>query len=36
MESQYTISQAKNRLPAIVHSVEKGPSKEAREQYAEA
>jgi antitoxin Phd len=26
MESQYTISQAKNRLPAIVHAVEKGPS----------
>lgn len=26
MESQYTISQAKNSLPAIVHSVEKGPS----------
>lgn len=26
MESQYTISEAKNRLPAIVHSVEKGPS----------
>ena len=26
MENQYTISQAKNRLPAIVHSVEKGPS----------
>jgi prevent-host-death family protein len=26
MESQYTISQAKNKLPAIVHSVEKGPS----------
>jgi len=26
MENQYTISEAKNRLPAIVHSVEKGPS----------
>ena len=26
MEKQYTISEAKNRLPSIVHSVERGPS----------
>jgi prevent-host-death family protein len=26
MEKQITISEAKNKLPAIVHSVEKGPS----------
>ena len=26
VENQYTISEAKNRLPAIVHAVEKGPS----------
>lgn len=26
MENQYTISEAKNRLPSIVHSVESGPS----------
>ena len=26
MESKYTISEAKNRLPSIVHSVERGPS----------
>lgn len=26
METQYTISEAKNRLPSIIHSVEKGPS----------
>ena len=26
METQYTISEAKNRLPSIMHSVEKGPS----------
>lgn len=26
MENQYTISEAKNRLPSIIHSVEKGPS----------
>jgi len=26
MQNQYTISEAKNKLPAIVHSVEKGPS----------
>jgi prevent-host-death family protein len=26
MEIQYTISEAKNRLPSIIHSVEKGPS----------
>lgn len=26
MERQYTISEAKNRLPAIVHAVENGPS----------
>ena len=26
METQYTISEAKNRLPSIVHSVERGPS----------
>lgn len=25
METQYTISEAKNRLPSIIHSVEKGP-----------
>ena len=26
MEDQYTIAEAKNRLPSIVHCVEKGPS----------
>jgi prevent-host-death family protein len=26
VENQYTISEAKNKLPAIVHAVEKGPS----------
>ncbi|WP_419662565.1 prevent-host-death family protein [Desulfosarcina variabilis str. Montpellier] len=26
MENQFTISEAKNKLPAIVHAVEKGPS----------
>lgn len=26
MQNQYTISEAKNKLPAIVHSVEKRPS----------
>ena len=26
MESKYTISEAKNRLPSIVHSVERGPA----------
>jgi antitoxin Phd len=26
VENQFTISQAKNKLPAIVHAVEKGPS----------
>lgn len=26
MEDQYTIAEAKNRLPSIIHSVEKGPS----------
>ena len=26
MGDQYTISEAKNRLPSIIHSVEKGPS----------
>lgn len=26
MEKQFTISEAKNKLPAIVHAVEKGPS----------
>ncbi len=26
METQYTISEAKNKLPSIIHSVEKGPS----------
>jgi antitoxin Phd len=26
MENKYTISEAKNRLPAIVHAVENGPS----------
>lgn len=26
MENQYTISEAKNRLTSIIHSVEKGPS----------
>lgn len=26
MQNQYTISEAKNKLPAIVHSVEMGPS----------
>ena len=26
METQYTISEAKNRLPSIIHSVERGPS----------
>lgn len=26
MEGQYTIAEAKNRLPSIIHSVEKGPS----------
>ena len=26
MENQFTISEAKNKLPAIIHSVEKGPS----------
>lgn len=26
MENQYTISEAKNSLPAIINSVEKGPS----------
>ena len=26
METQYTISEAKNKLPSIVHSVERGPS----------
>ena len=26
MEKQFTISEAKNKLPAIVHSVESGPS----------
>jgi antitoxin Phd len=25
MEDQYTIAEAKNRLPAIIHAVEKGP-----------
>jgi antitoxin Phd len=26
MEDQYTIAEAKNRLPSIIHSVERGPS----------
>jgi antitoxin Phd len=26
VENQFTISEAKNKLPAIIHSVEKGPS----------
>ncbi|MDZ7699663.1 MAG: type II toxin-antitoxin system prevent-host-death family antitoxin [Deltaproteobacteria bacterium] len=26
MQNQYTISEAKNKLPAIIHSVEMGPS----------
>jgi antitoxin Phd len=26
MEDQYSIAEAKNRLPSIIHSVEKGPS----------
>jgi antitoxin Phd len=26
MEDQYTIAEAKNRLPSIIHSVENGPS----------
>ena len=26
MEDQYTIAEAKNRLPSIIHAVEKGPS----------
>ena len=26
MENQFTISEAKNKLPAIIHAVEKGPS----------
>ena len=26
MEEQYTIAEAKNQLPSIIHSVEKGPS----------
>lgn len=25
MEDQYTISEAKNRLPALIHSLDKGP-----------
>jgi antitoxin Phd len=25
METQYTIAEAKNKLPSIIHSVEKGP-----------
>lgn len=26
MENQYSIAEAKNKLPSIIHSVEKGPS----------
>ena len=26
MEKQYSIAEAKNKLPSIIHSVEKGPS----------
>ncbi|MFC1895181.1 type II toxin-antitoxin system Phd/YefM family antitoxin [Thermodesulfobacteriota bacterium] len=26
MEERYTIAEAKNRLPSIIHSVEKGPA----------
>ncbi len=26
MQNQYTVSEAKNKLPAIIHSVEMGPS----------
>ena len=26
MENQYSIAEAKNKLPSIIHSVERGPS----------